>query len=259
MLLQDKSVVITGAGSGVGRAASLIFAREGARVVCADINEDWAQQTAELVREAGGRAVSVLCDVSDRSAVDAAVDRAVSEFGRLDVMYNNAGVATTIGTKRVTLIEQDEDDFQRLVSINLGGVIFGCQVAVRTFIRQGGGGVIVNTASVAGLVGWGGVMYGATKGGVVQLTRGLAVEVAPHGIRVNSVCPGGMYTNFGRTGGEGFGEIPEDKRQALGSFHPLGRPILPEECANAALFLASDLSSNVTGVNVPVDGGYCAA
>jgi len=257
-LLENKSVVITGAGSGVGRAAAEIFVRHGARVICADIQEDWAQATVELIGKQGA-AVAVRCDVRRLEDVQGAVDRAVAEFGRLDVMYNNAGVATATDGKAHSFIDQDDSDFTRLVEINFHGLLYGCQVAVRTFLKQGGGGVIVNTGSVAGMVGWGGVMYGATKGAVNQLTKGLAIEAAKHGIRVNAVCPAGMMTNFGRTGGAGFEAQSAEMAERYGKMHPLGKPILPEDAANAALFLASDLSSNITGVLLPVDGGYVAA
>jgi NAD(P)-dependent dehydrogenase (short-subunit alcohol dehydrogenase family) len=257
-MLEGKNVVITGGGSGVGRAATILFARNGANVICADINPDWAAESARLAREAGGKAEAMACDVSKSADVNAIVARCVESFGRLDVMYNNAGVATASDGKPHTLIEQGDDDFDRLVSINFRGVVYGCQAAVRRFIAQGNGGTIVNTASVAGLVGWGGVMYGATKGAVVQLTRGLAIEVAKHNIRVNSVCPAGMVTNFGRTGGAGFNDL-SDVEDLYGKNHPLGRVITPEDCAEAAMFLASDRASNITGVMLPVDGGYVAA
>lgn len=258
MLLQGKNAVITGAGSGVGRAAVKLFAAHGANLICADINAQWAEDSAALAREEGARAVPVACDVRDRAAVDAIVAKAVSEFGRLDVMYNNAGVATADDGRPHRLIDQDDADFDRLVSINYRGVVYGCQAAVRQFMAQGGGGVIVNTASIAGLIGWGGVMYGSTKGAVVQLTRALAMEVAREGIRVNSVCPAGMMTNFGKRDGTGFEARPEQDIAKYGAMHPLGKPIAPEDCANAALFLASDLSSNITGVLLPVDGGLSA-
>jgi NAD(P)-dependent dehydrogenase (short-subunit alcohol dehydrogenase family) len=257
-LLAGKSVVITGSGSGVGRAAAVIFAREGARVVCADIEEGWAQATVDLI-ETKGAAVAQRCDVRNRADVDGAVARAVSEFGRLDVMYNNAGVATATDGKPHSLIDQDDDDFERLVGINLRGVTYGLQAAIRQFMTQGGGGVVVNTGSVAGMVGWGGVMYGASKGGVNQITRGAAIEWAKHGIRVNAVCPAGMMTNFGKQDGAGFAKASEEMAQRYGAMHPLGRPVEPEDAANAALFLASDLSKNITGVLLPVDGGYTAA
>jgi len=258
-MLQEKNVVITGAGSGVGRAAALLFARQGAHVICADLKAPWAEETAQQISNEGGIALPVACDVRKRADVERAVETAIESWGRLDILYNNAGVASSIDGKQYSLVEQNDEDFDRLVSINLRGMVYGCQVAVKTFLAQGGGGVIVNTASIAGMVGWGGVMYGATKGAVVQLTRSLAVEVAKHGIRVNAVCPGAMMTNFGREDGGGFATPSTDLVSAYSRMHPLGRAIEPGDCAQAALFLASDAAKNITGVLLPVDGGYIAA
>ena len=141
-------------------------------------------------------------------------------------------------------------------SVNVGGVLNGCRAAIHQFEEQGGGGVIINTASVSGLIGWGGVVYGATKGAVTTITRTLALEVAARGIRVNAVCPAAMMTNFAGMGK--MGPLSDEAKQRLASLHPLGRTIDPQDCANAALFLASDLASNITGVNLPVDGGLSA-
>lgn len=258
LLLDGKSVVITGSGSGVGRAAALLFARHGAKVVCADIQESWAQATVDLM-QGPGSGVAQACDVRSEAQVQAAVQRAVDAFGRLDVMYNNAGVATSTDGKTYKLIEQGDADFTRLTEINFHGMLYGCQIAVRQFLKQGGGGVIVNTGSVAGMVGWGGVMYGATKAAGNQLTRGLAIEMAKEGIRVNAVCPAGMMTSFGKTTDKPFDGQTEDMAATYGKMHPLGKPIAPEDAANAALFFASDMSRNITGVLLPVDGGYTAA
>jgi NAD(P)-dependent dehydrogenase (short-subunit alcohol dehydrogenase family) len=254
--LAGKSVVITGAGSGVGRASALRFASEGAKVVCADVQEDWLDETVKLVAEQGGTAVGSACDVTREADVRDAIGTAVEEFGRLDVMFNNAGVATP----RPGMLFEDhsDDDWDRLFAINLRGVFYGMKHAVTTFKEQGGGGAIVNTGSVAGLVGWGGTVYGATKGGVVQLTRAVAIEVAPFDIRVNCICPAGMpTTNFIPTT-DAFAERPSDLVDSVAASHPLGRIITPEDCAAAALFLASDDARNLTGVLLPVDGGYVA-
>jgi NAD(P)-dependent dehydrogenase (short-subunit alcohol dehydrogenase family) len=257
MLLQNKSVVITGAGSGVGRAAALIFAQHGARVVCADIAADRLEEVVSEVRAANGTAEPAICDVRNENDLAAAIGLAVSAYGRLDVMFNNAGVASTPDGTNRALHECTTEDFERLSSVNFKGTFYGAKLAVRRFLDQGDRkGVIVNTASVAGMVGWGGVLYGSTKGAVIQMTRGLAIEVARHGIRVNAVCPAAMVTNFFR--------LPEGKSRAeieasFGALHPLGRAIQPEDVANAALFLASDLAINITGVVLPVDGGYVAA
>lgn len=258
MLLEGKSVVITGAGSGVGRASALRFAREGARVVCADVRDDWCRETVELVTEAGGIAVAQHCDVTVEADVAAAVDAAVEHFGRLDVIFNNAGVT---GMKPGSSFEDStEEDWRRLIEINFGGVFYGCKHAVIRFKRQGDGGVIVNTGSVAGMVGFGSVVYGATKGAVNQITRGLAIEVAPFGIRVNAICPAAMpLTNFTLfRPDEAFGPRDEQYLASVAALHPLGRYITAEDCAAAALFLASDEARNITGVLLPVDGGYVA-
>jgi NAD(P)-dependent dehydrogenase (short-subunit alcohol dehydrogenase family) len=256
-LVQGKVAIITGAGSGVGRAASLLFARHGAKIVAADIDLSSAEETVAQVQRESGTACAVKCDVADEAAVHEVVRIAVAAYGRLDIMYNNAGISleATPGRARSNrLIDTTPEEIARLQSVNIGGVLNGCRAAIRQFELQGGG-VIVNTASVAGLIGWGGVAYGATKGAVTTITRALAIEVAARGIRVNAVCPAAMITNFA-----GLGKIvlSEEARQRIASRHPLGRSIDPMDCANAALFLASDLASNITGANLPVDGGLSA-
>ena len=258
-LLEGKIAIITGAGSGVGRAAALIFSAHGARLVVADINEAAVEETAALVTAEGGTATARRCDVSQADDISALVAAAVEAHGRLDVMYNNAGItnppkAGSGGARRFTDVAQDEIDL--LYRVNVNGVIYGCQAATRQFLTQdadgkGQRGVIVNTASVVGLTGYGSVLYASTKGAITTLTRALAMELAPDGIRVNSVCPSGMPTNFM----PGVAQS-ETALASMGSIHPLGRHITPEECANGALFLASDLSANTTGHNLPVDGGF---
>nr|MDT0666265.1 SDR family oxidoreductase [Micromonospora sp. DSM 115978] len=174
-------------------------------------------------------------------------------------MFNNAGIPTP----RLGALLEDHtvEDFERLTSVNLKGVFLGSKHAVVQFKRQGGGGVIVNTGSVAGMVGWGGSVYGATKGGVHQLTRAVAIEGAPFGIRANAICPAGMpYTNFMAAGGMAAlgADVQAKAAEQVGASHPLGRPITAEDCAEAAVFLASARAGNITGVLVPVDGGYVA-
>ena len=258
-LLEGKIVLITGAGSGLGEAASKLFSEHGANIVAVDINADAAERTAATIRDTGGKAVSGGCDVADLEGVEAMVALAVEKFGRLDVIYNNA--ATTIppaqdGSGIRSLIDTESDEIDALFAINVRGVMNGCKAAVRQFDRQGGGGVIVNTASVAGLTGYGGVVYGSTKAAVVGLTRTLAIELAPRDIRVNSVCPAGMLTRY--AGMDPNDENREKILAGMGRNHPLGRAIDPLDTANAALFFASDMSSNVTGVNMPIDGGLSA-
>jgi NAD(P)-dependent dehydrogenase (short-subunit alcohol dehydrogenase family) len=258
VLLEGKQAIITGAGSGVGRASARRFAEEGARVVCADLDEDSARETVHLIEEAGGTATAVKADVAKEADVVAMVAAAVDRYGRLDVIFNNVGIPTPrLG---MTFEEHTFDDYVKLTAVNFGGVFLGCKHAVLRFKEQGDGGVILNTGSVAGLVGWGGTVYGATKGAVHQLTKAVAVECAPHGIRANAICPAAMpYTGFMAAGGM---QLPEDQleqvAQAAGAGHPLGRPITAEDCAEAAVFLCSDRAANITGVLVPVDGGYVA-
>jgi NAD(P)-dependent dehydrogenase (short-subunit alcohol dehydrogenase family) len=262
-LLEGKVAVITGAGSGVGRAAVKLWAEHGARIIAADINLPTAEETVALAGAPQGQIKAVECNVADPDSVEAAVQLAVETFGRLDVIYNNAGITVMpvpgVGLRK--LIDLPPDDMRKVEEVNINGVIYGCQSAIRQFDRQaeagqGQGGVIVNTASVAGMIGYGGVLYGTTKGAVVQLTRGLAIEVADKNIRVNNVCPAGMLTHYS-------GMDPDSPNKdailaSMGRAHPLGRSIDPADTAAAAMFLASDLASNITGVNLPVDGGLTA-
>jgi len=259
MWLEGKIAIITGAGSGVGRASALRFAEEGASVVCADIDLDRAKETVALIEATDGAAVAEHCDVSQNADVAATVAGAVDRFGRLDIMFNNVGIPTPrLG---MAFEEHSLEDFERLNGINFGGVFLGCKHAVIQFKQQGQGGVILNTGSVAGLVGWGGTVYGATKGAVHQLTKAVAIEAAPFGIRVNAICPAGMpFTHFMAAGG---GMDPtsagiDQVAQHVGASHPLGRPITAEDCADAAVYLCSDRAANITGVLLPVDGGYVA-
>jgi NAD(P)-dependent dehydrogenase (short-subunit alcohol dehydrogenase family) len=258
MLLEGKSAVVTGAGSGVGRASALRFAEEGASVVVADVALDGAKETVRRIEAVGGVAVADQCDVSQDEQVAATIAAAVANFGRLDIVFNNVGIPTP----RLGMSFEDHsvDDFDRLFAVNARGVFLGCKHAIIQFKEQGDGGAILNTGSVAGLVSWGGGVYGATKGAVHQLTRAVAIEGAPFGIRCNAICPAGMpYTNFAAAGGmDASGDDLEQMAQHVGSMHPLGRPITAEDCAEAAVYLVSDRAANVTGALLPVDGGYVA-
>jgi NAD(P)-dependent dehydrogenase (short-subunit alcohol dehydrogenase family) len=255
-LLVGRTAVVTGAGSGVGRAAALLFAEEGASVVVADVRDEWAAETVDLVRRSEGIASSVHCDVSRETSVESAVSACVEAYGSLDIMYNNAGVGSPkLG---LSFVDHSQEDWERLIGINLMGMVYGCKHAVLQFRRQKSGGVIVNTGSVAGMVGFGGVPYGVSKAGGILLTKSLAIEVAKENIRVNAIAPATLLTNFGRPEEDAFKPRSQEEIELWGSFVPTGRASSPEDCANAALFLASDLSSNVTGVVVPVDGGYLA-
>jgi NAD(P)-dependent dehydrogenase (short-subunit alcohol dehydrogenase family) len=253
MLLDGKVTVITGMGSGVGRATARLFAREGARGVGGDVRDDWGKETVRPISEDGGaEATCVHCDVASETDVRALIETAVSSHGRIDVGMNNVGISTP--RPGLVFEEHTPEEWKRLVDVNLLGVAHGCKHAVLRVKEQGDGGVIVNTGSVAGIVGWGGVPYGVTKAGVVQMTRGLAIELAPFGIRVNCLCPGAIDTNFSVPPEAAFQPKPPEVLELFGQQHPLGRPIEAEDCANAAPYLASD----VTGIALPVDGGYLA-
>jgi NAD(P)-dependent dehydrogenase (short-subunit alcohol dehydrogenase family) len=256
--LSGKCALITGAGSGVGRASALRFAQEGANVVCADIDEGAAKQTARQADADGTCAIAVAADVSQETEVIAALGAAVDQFGRLDIVFNNVGIPTPrLGMK---FEDHTADDFAKLFSVNVAGVFYGCKHAVIHFKEQGLGGVILNTGSVAGLVGWGGAVYGATKGAVHQLTKAVAIEAAPYGIRVNAICPASMpRTHFMAAGGMSLSdEQLDDVVEHISGSHPLGRIITAEDCAEAAVFLCSNAAMNITGVLVPIDGGFVA-
>jgi NAD(P)-dependent dehydrogenase (short-subunit alcohol dehydrogenase family) len=255
MRLQGKVALITGAASGIGRATALLFAQEGARVMCADLNGEGAQATAQAIAQGGGEAAWTQADVARDADAQRMVQETVQRFGRLDVLFNNAGVEM-VGP--VTTVPEERWDW--LMSINLKGVYLGCKYAIPEMLKVGGG-AIINTASGAGLMGIAGLStYCASKGGVVLLTRSLAVEWAAQGIRVNCVCPGVIRTPMVERGLNllGGSQDPEEAWRRLGQVHPMGRVGQPEEVARAVLFLASDDASFITGVALPVDGGWAA-
>ena len=242
--LAGKVAVITGAGSGIGRASAVLFAREGARVVCADISG----QEKETAAGIGENAVSVHVDVARSADVRLMVETAVEAFGRLDVLFNNAGFSG----QRGPVTEIDEAAFDSVVAVNLKGTFLGMKHGIPAMLANGGGSVI-NTASASGLVGWKGLAaYSASKGGVVQLTKSAALDFAKQNVRVNAICPGMTWTGLA-----GAGANPTPPADLVPP-QPMARWGLSEELAAAALFLASDESSFVTGTAIPVDGGYVA-
>ena len=245
---EGKVAFVTGAGSGIGRAAALAFARHGASVVVADVIEEGNQETARMIEERGGRALAVRCDVRRAEDVKAALDKTASTFGRLDVAFNNAGVEPRT---LVPTAEVEEEEWDRILDIDLRGVFLCMRYEIPLMLKQGGG-AIVNTSSGAGIVGIkGNPAYTAAKHGVIGLTRAAALDYAPSNIRVNAVCPGyidtPMMARF--TGGtaEGRGRVISEE--------PIGRMGRPEEIANAVVWLCSDAAAFVVGHAMVVDGG----
>jgi NAD(P)-dependent dehydrogenase (short-subunit alcohol dehydrogenase family) len=246
---EGKVVIVTGAGGGIGRAACLGFAAEGARVVAADMDADEGETTAALIRKSGGEAIFQFTDVSRDADCLGMVDIAVNNFGRLDVAFNNAG----IGGSGFPLLEEEESTFDRVIATNLKGVFNCMRNEIRAMLPTGGG-TIVNTSSVAGLVGNPGLSsYCASKHGVTGLTRAAALDYIKQGVRINAVCPGATRTRLL----EAWFQDPAVEQHVM-ALHPIGRIAAAEEVARVALFLASPESSFMVGCAVPVDGGLTA-
>jgi NAD(P)-dependent dehydrogenase (short-subunit alcohol dehydrogenase family) len=252
MRLANKVAVITGAGSGIGRESALLFAREGARVVVADVNEAAGQAVVEELRAAGGEAVYVRADVSKGAEAEGMVRAAEESFGRLDVLFNNAGISHA---KDDDAVATEEEVWDLTMNINLKGVFLGCKYGIPA-LRRAGGGSIINTASFVALLGAATpqLAYTASKGGVLAMTRELAVIHARENIRVNALCPGPLRTELLMKYLD-----TEEKRQRRLVHVPMGRFGEAREIAQAALFLASDESSFTTGATFLVDGGITAA
>jgi NAD(P)-dependent dehydrogenase (short-subunit alcohol dehydrogenase family) len=250
--LEDKVALVTGGASGIGRATALTLAREGAKLVIADMNVDGGQQTVHMITENGGDATLVQVDVTQATGVETMISKAVETYGRLDCAHNNAGIA---GRIRAPLHECPEDVWDQVLDINLKGVWLCMKYELIQMLQQGRG-TIVNTASIMGLVGsWSGTSpYNASKHGVVGLTKTAALEYAKSGIRVNAVCPGYIRTPLI----EEALTIRPDMEEQIVSRHPVGRMGRPEEIAEAVAWLCSDAASFVTAHTMTVDGGYVA-
>jgi NAD(P)-dependent dehydrogenase (short-subunit alcohol dehydrogenase family) len=246
--LKGKVAIITGGGSGIGRATCLLFAREGAKVVVADYVAEGGHETVRQIKDAGGEAVFVQADVSKSADVQTMIGATIRNYGRVDVLFNNAGIEGP----SAKLANVKEEDWERVIAIDLTSVYLGMKYVIPEMIKQGGGSII-STASVAGMVGFpGSGAYSAAKAGVINLTRLAALEYADKNIRVNCICPGVIETPMVDR------VVGERPRERIIRTEPVGRLGKPEEIANAALFLASDESSFATGAPFVIDGGYIA-
>ncbi|MCY4652026.1 MAG: glucose 1-dehydrogenase [Dehalococcoidia bacterium] len=252
MRLEGKVALITGGARGMGAAEAKLFSSEGAKVVIADVLEDEGRQTEAEINETGGDAIFVRLDVTQQSEWDAAVARAIQEFGKLDIVVNNAGIA--MGN---SIEDTSVEAWDRVMDINAKGVFFGTKAAIAQMKTQGTGGSIINISSVSGIIGQNSVnaVYNASKGAVRIFSKSAAIQHAAEGIRVNTIHPGPIETPMtaaGRANAERIGEY------TVAENNPMGRYGKPEEVAYGALFLASDESSYVTGSEIVIDGGFLA-
>lgn len=253
-IVSDKVALVTGSGAGIGRATALQFASEGARVVVSDIHRADGDETVALIKDAGGKAVFIPCDVAQPDAAASLVAETVETFGRLDCACNNAGIEGTIAP----LADQKIEDFDKVIAVNLRGVFMCLQAEIRQMLANGGGS-IVNLASVAGLIGFPGLApYVATKHGVNGLTKNAALEYGKNAIRVNSVCPGGIDTRMLDSLASQATAGAQTSKEMMDPLHPIGRIGTPQEVAELIVWLCSTRASFVTGANIPVDGGYVA-
>jgi NAD(P)-dependent dehydrogenase (short-subunit alcohol dehydrogenase family) len=247
--LRDKVAIITGGGGGMGRVAARLFAEQGAKIVVAEFGEAAGNETVRIVKEAGGEASFVRADVSNESDARAMVDHAMSTYGRVDALYNNAGIMPEADH---SVLDTDVDTWDTVMAVNVRGVFLGCKYAIPKMI-DGGGGSVINIASFVALVGCSVPQdaYTASKGALLSLTRSLAVQFGPHGVRTNAICPGPVETPLLM---DWLVKDEEAKRIRLAR-NPTGRFGKPEEIVNMAIYLASDESKWTNGASLVVDGG----
>ena len=251
-VLNGKVALITGAASGIGRATALLFALEGASVAVVDVNETKGKAVAQKIVDKGGQAIFMHCDVTRASDCQSAVQQTVGQLGKLDILFNNAGII-----RRASVVETSEEEWDQVMGVNVKSVFLLSKYAIPRMI-EAGGGVIINTASGWGLVGGrDAASYCASKGAVVLLTKAMALDHGAQNIRVNCICPGDTDTPMLRNEAKQLGK-PEEEFLAESAQRPLQRIGRPEEIAQAALYLASDASSFVTGIALVVDGGGLA-
>ena len=256
MKLEGKVAIITAAGSGSGRAGVVIFAKEGAKVVAADIDPKGGEETVKMVKDAGGEAIFVQIDNSKVEDLKRMVETTVKTYGKLDILWNHAGIPGPAG-----LEETEEEGFDKVFAVNVKGPFFASKFAV-PYMKKAGGGSIIFTGSIASVRGTWSPSYAATKGALVPLTMGIAVQFGSFNIRSNCICPGGidtlMLNEFLDRSRTLSVDVLKQKKETFASKAPLGRLAKPEDIANAALFLASNDSAMITGHIMHVDGGLCA-
>jgi len=251
--LSDRIAIVTGGSSGFGRATAVRFAEEGARVVVADLDEEWGNETIALVEAAGGEGSLIVGDIATAEGAGRAVEYAVERFGALHILVNNAGIAQNVDGDTW---DSSEETWDQILRVNLKSV-FLCSRAAIPHLLARGGGAVVNVASIAASCAVGGAAYGATKGGILSYTRQVSRELAARNVRINCVSPGYMQTPMST--GERRGATPEEQAAALAQFGklvPMGRPGSAQDIAEAIVYLASDESRYVTGQEIVVDGGY---
>lgn len=248
--LQGKVALVTGGTSGIGRDTAVLFSKAGAKVVVAGRREPEGEETIELIRAAGGASLFVKTDVAKAAEVEMLIKKTVEKFGRIDIAFNNAGIEG----KWVPIVRQSEEDWDKIIAINLKGVWLCLKYEMQQMLKQGAGGAIVNMGSVNGLVGSvGAAAYSASKHGVIGLTKSAALENAKSGIRINAVCPGFTETPMA----DRIFRVPQIQKHVL-SCHPIGRLGRPVEIAEAVVWMCSDRASFMTGQSLVLDGGYLA-